>query len=264
MRIASLSPALTEILFELDLGRDIVAVDQYSDYPDEAKKLPHLRGHTKVDLEELRTYEPEIVLTQTLIQEELSSKLQEARFAVRHFDPRSLKEIYDTILDLGAFFEKLRSARELIQKMHSGFSAVQKKAALLPRRPTSPQGSAATRARIYIEEWHNPPMVSGNWVPEVAKIAGGETFPLPARAPSREVTLEEIQQFNPDLIVLSICGASGFAERNLLTSREGWSALEAVKLSHLFVIDDSLLNRPGPRLVEGAQQLYGFIFQALH
>lgn len=253
VRIASLSPGITEILFELGLGRDIVAVDQYSDTPDEVKELPHLRGHTEVDIEELRQYQSEVVLTETLVQGEIAAELREAGFAVKHFDPRNLKEVYDTILDLGAFFEKMGSARQLIQNMHAGFAAVRKKAALLPRRP-----------RLYIEEWHNPPMVSGNWVPEVARIAGGEPFPILPSAPSREVTLEEVQRFNPDLIVLSICGAGRLAEKSLLTLREGWRDLPAVREHHLFVIDDSLLNRPGPRLTEGVQRLYSWIFQALH
>ncbi len=82
--------------------------------------------------------------------------------------------------------------------------------------------------------------------------------------PSREVTLEEIQSFDPDLIVLSICVAGSVASKELLTSRPGWKDLRAVRANHLFVIDDSLINCPGPRLTDGARRLFGWIFQALH
>jgi iron complex transport system substrate-binding protein len=261
MRLASLSPALTEILFALGMGKCIVCTDQYSDVPDAAKMLPHLRGHVEIDPEELRSFSPEVVFTETLIQGEIAAKLCEAGFAVKHYDPRTLSEIYDSILDLGAFCERTREARELLQRMQSAFAALRKKVALLPRRP-----------RVYIEEWHNPPMVSGNWVPEIVRAAGGDPCPLPARAPSREVSLEEVATYTPELVILSICGApkgppsgaGSFNIKQLLTSRSGWSELQAVKANHLFVIDDSLLNRPGPRLIEGAQRIYSWIFQVLH
>ena len=107
-------------------------------------------------------------------------------------------------------------------------------------------------------------MVSGNWVPEVLRIAGGVPLPLPPKNPSREVSLEEIRAFDPELIVLSICGAGSLARKELLTQREGWKELRAVREGRVRVIDDSLLNRPGPRLVEGARRLYGWIFEVLH
>jgi iron complex transport system substrate-binding protein len=76
--------------------------------------------------------------------------------------------------------------------------------------------------------------------------------------------LGEIQTFDPDVIVLSICGAGALATKDLLTNRPGWAQLRAVQNNHLFIIDDSLLNRPGPRLTEGAKRLFGWMFQVMH
>ena len=78
------------------------------------------------------------------------------------------------------------------------------------------------------------------------------------------MTLQEIQEFNPEMIVLSICGAGANAEKTLISSRRGWDALEAVQKGNVRVMNDSLLNRPGPRLVEGAQRLYSWMFEMLH
>lgn len=108
------------------------------------------------------------------------------------------------------------------------------------------------------------PFASGNWVPELAKIAGGTQFPVPAGELSRAVTLEEVAQYDPDLIVISWCGAGSLGDRDLLLQRPGWDRLRAVQSGHVRVIDDSLLNRPGPRLVAGAQRLYGWMFEVLH
>ena len=78
------------------------------------------------------------------------------------------------------------------------------------------------------------------------------------------MTLQEVTKFDPDLIVISWCGAGSLAEKKLLLEREGWGELRAIKQGSVRVIDDSLLNRPGPRLVEGCQRLYGWGFEMLH
>jgi iron complex transport system substrate-binding protein len=260
MRIASLSPAATEILFAIGCGKDIVCVDQFSNFPDAAKQIPHVRDHQKIEPEDLKQFGPEIVITGTVIQQKLSEQLKDAGFGVIHQDPRTINAIYESIRQLGTILEKTLEAEELILSMQQNFNNVKKKSVLLPKK-----------LKVYIEEWHQPPMVSGNWVPEIIRIAGGESFPVSAAGPlhatavlSREVTLHEVDAFNPDLIVISWCGAGVLAPKELLLERAGWSDLRAVKEGHVRVIDDSLLNRPGPRLFEGAQRIYGWLFEMLH
>lgn len=253
MRIASLSPAVTEILYALERQKFIVCVDKFSDWPEAARTLPHVPEHQKVDSDALRAFDPLLVFTQTLVQAKLAERLKSEGFAVIHQDPRSLADINESIRQIGMLLDCTPRAEALIQSMQQGFNETKRKASLLPRRP-----------RVYVEEWHHPPMVSGNWVPEVVRIAGGVSLPLDPGAPSREVCLDEIQAFDPDLIVLSICGAGAVASTDLLLSRPGWAELRAARERHVFVMDDSLLNRPGPRLVIGAQRIFGWCFQVLH
>jgi len=253
MRVASLSPAVTEILFALEQQKKIVCTDKYSDYPETARAIPKLPEHQKIDPEALRTFAPELVFTSTLVQARLAEELKKSGFAVIHQDPRSIGDLYETIRAIGMLLDCSPRAHALNETLQQGFNDTKRKSGLLPRKP-----------RVYIEEWHNPPMVSGNWVPELIKLAGGIPLPLPPGSASREVSLQEIQAFDPDLIVLSICGAGSVASKELLTNRAGWNELRAVSENHLFVIDDSLLNRPGPRLTEGAKRLFGWIFQVLH
>ncbi len=254
MRIASLSPATTEILFAIGAGTQIVCVDQFSDTPSDAATIPHLKDHQRIDADALFQYKPEVVFTATLVQEKLAAMLKATQqFAVIHQDPRTLGDIDECIRSIGLLLGKEKEANQLVMDMHNGFADVRKKGKLLGSKP-----------KVYVEEWHNPPMVSGNWVPDVVALAGGRSLALPPKSASREVSLAEIQAFDPDLIVLSICGAGRFAEKKLLMERAGWGELRAAKSNNVFVIDDSLLNRPGPRLVEGAQRLYGWMFQVLH
>lgn len=266
VRIASLSPAATEILFLLGRGKDIVCTDQFSNFPEETKAIPHLRDHQKVDLAEIKTYNPDLILTATVVQEKLAGMLKVAELPVVHQDPRTMDAVYDSIKSLGIIVEKEKEASELVAKMKKEFDAVRHKAKIMGRKP-----------KVYVEEWpafappagatagrHSLAMASGNWVPEVVSAAGGIAFPIKPGELSREVTLAEVQAFDPDLIVISWCGAGRLSDKNLVMKREGWDSLRAVQNNQVRVIDDSLLNRPGPRLVEGAKQLYGWLFEMLH
>ncbi len=256
MRIASLSPAATEILFAIGAGKQIVCTDQFSNFPEEAKAIPHVRDMVKIDPEEVRKFQPEAVFLGTSIQTKLAEALRAANFSVIHDDPRSIADIYAWIRSIGTIVNREREAGLLIASMQKGFSDLQKKAKMM--------NNARAKCRLYIEEWHEPPFTSGNWVPEIARMAGGEQFPVPSGALSPEVTLDQVEKWNPDLIIISWCGAGAFASKELLLNRPGWDRLRAVQKGHVKVIDDSLLNRPGPRLVEGAQRLYGWMFEMLH
>jgi len=253
VRIASLSPAATEILFLLGRGKDIVCTDQFSNFPEETKGIPHLRDHQKVDIAEIKTHNPDLILTATVVQEKLAGMLKAAELPVVHQDPRMLDAVYDSIKALGIIVEKEKEASEIVMKMKKEFDAVRHKAKIMGRKP-----------KVYVEEWHLPPMASGNWVPEVVSAAGGIAFPIKPGELSREVTLAEVQAFDPDLIVISWCGAGRLSDKNLVMKREGWDSLRAVQNNYVRVIDDSLLNRPGPRCVEGGSQLYGWLFEMLH
>jgi iron complex transport system substrate-binding protein len=253
MRIASLSPAATEILFALGKQEWIVCADQFSNFPEEAKRVPHVRDHQKIRAEDLLVHNPELTLTATVIQERLAGELRKQGLGVVHQDPRTLRDIEESIRQIGILVGAEEQAAKLCTLMRDGLHDVKRKAALLGSKP-----------RVYIEEWHAPPMASGNWVPEIVRIAGGRPFPIADGELSREVTLNEVRSFDPDLIVISWCGAGSLAEKNLLLGRPHWHELRAVSTGNVRVIDDSLLNRPGPRLVEGAQRIFGWLFELMH
>ena len=253
VRVASLSPAVTEILFRLGAGGSIVCRDQFSLFPEDAAEIPVLKGHADIDPASLVPFGAEVVFTETVIQEKLAAILKAAGQPVIHLDPRTLDQVLLSVRTIGAVLGLEKEASALVLSLQREMNAVRAKARLLPRRP-----------KVYVEEWHAPPMASGNWVAEVVKHAGGEAFPIPAGQLSRPVTLAEVARFDPDLVVISWCGAGSLADKTLLLEREGWGNLRAAAAGNVRVIDDSLLNRPGPRLAEGAARIYGWLFEMLH
>ncbi len=109
--------------------------------------------------------------------------------------------------------------------------------------------------RVYSEEYHKPPTVAANWVPELISIAGGTPMSKPGIL-SYRVTAEQVNAFDPDMIVLHWCGFGVNSRSTDVCTREGWEGIRAVTTNTVRIVDDMFLNRPGPRLWKGAVLLH--------
>lgn len=236
MRIVSLAPSNTEILFELGAGDRIVATTSLCDYPEEARDKPSIGGWTNPKVDRLEEFDPDLVLASDDLQNRAVEKIRSEGFEVFQVKPHSLEEVFQSIRDIGKRIGKENRAEELAESMRSQIEDV-----------------CLEGRRIYCEEWMDPPMVSGNWVPQLIEKAGGEYFIKEGR--SREFELEDLKSFDPEHIFLSICGAGVNLEPKEVRKRDDWKDIQAVRDRKIHVLDDSLLNRPGPRLVEAAEKI---------
>ena len=238
-RIISLAPSNTEILYALGLGKNIIATTRFCDYPAGAKKKTKVGGWVDVNLVEVKKMQADLVLTSSFVQDKVVRDAKKFNINIVHTDPKTLADVYESILIIGELTERNEEAQGVVREMKEKISAQQKKV-----RP-------GTKPRVYIEEWHEPPHVSGNWVPELVEMAGGIYRVQKKGQISRTISTAEIKRYNPEIIILSWCGFGTKANPKIVRQRPGWEKLEAVKNNHIYVVDDSLLNRPGPRLVEG-------------
>ena len=242
-RIVSLAPSNTEILYALGLGKNIIATTRFCDYPADAKKKQKVGGWIDVDLVQVKKLNADLVLTSTFVQDKVVQEAKKYNINIVHVDPKSIEEVYESIRILGELTYKQSEAGQLVGKIKKEFTEIQKKV-ILGKKP-----------RVYIEEWHQPPHVSGNWVPELVEMAGGEYTLCKKGHVSKPITLKEVERYNPEIIILSLCGFGNKAKAEMILKRPGWENIDAVKKKRVYVIDDSLLNRPGPRLVEGLKFL---------
>ena len=115
------------------------------------------------------------------------------------------------------------------------------------------------RPQVAMIEWTEPLMLAGNWVPELVELAGGGCKLTPQGEYSRTYQWEELLQFDPDVIIVCPCGFDRLRAQNeleLLSQRQGWKNLSAVKTGRVFAIDgNAYFNRPGPRLVDSLELL---------
>ncbi|MEK6823076.1 MAG: cobalamin-binding protein [Nanoarchaeota archaeon] len=243
MRIVSLAPSNTEILYALDAQDDVIGVTRFCDHPPAAKTKTIIGGWLDADLKKVVQLNPDLVLTSTFLQDKAAADLTAMGVMVVHVDPKTLGDVVESFITIGAAINRQDAAEELVARTKERLDDL--------RRRTS----ALAKPRVYIEEWHKPSTVSGNWVPELLDIAGGRMDLIAAGERSAEIDTEDVVRFDPEHIIASWCGFGLSADKDWITQRPGYAHITAVKNGNIHVMDDSLLNRPGPRIVDGAQLL---------
>jgi len=165
-------------------------------------------------------------------------------------DPRSLADVLADIRTIGEATGRAAEARALVDDLERRLAAVQAQAANTAGRP---------RPRVAALEWLDPPFAGGHWVPEMIAAAGGLDALAKPGDSSRRLTWEEIQAADPDLIVAMPCGFDAAGARgqiDAIAERPEWRALRAVREGRVFAVDaNGCFSRPGPRLVDGIEQL---------
>jgi iron complex transport system substrate-binding protein len=245
MAIISVAPSNTEIIYRLGAEEDLVATTSLCDHPSGARELPSVGGWTDgIQVEKIVELQPDLILASDDLQDDIVEELEEQSLNVLQVKPHNLEEVYDSIVQIGELLDRAEEAEELVGEMKSSISGIDL------------QGK-----RIYCEEWMEPPMVSGNWIPGLIETANGEYF-IDEGERSREFDLEKLKEFDPEYIFLNVCGAGENIDKSEILNRENWKELTAVKEENVFVIDDALLNRPGPRLVDGLKRMEDVVHQS--
>ena len=241
-RIASFSYATTEILSYLGFSDEVTTLKEYCEEvppePDRSKpeywfSMAEGRVHS------LRA---ELCLTFSIAQQDLQKRLKDKGYNVLHLDPRSLREVEDAFVQIGKATGTLEGAKQLAQDFTGGLSALQSKIPLGGYRP-----------KLYVEQWNKPPSAAGGWYLELMNHVGAHYFPMLSRELSRPVKIEEIVKFDPEIILFSVYGTGMSFDPAEVLKRIGWERINAVRKRRIFTVEENLLNRPGPRLIEGAK-----------
>ncbi|MBN1170178.1 ABC transporter substrate-binding protein [Candidatus Micrarchaeota archaeon] len=228
MRIISLAPSNTEILFALGAGHEVIARTPDCTFPDETLKIPELSDYS--DINYIRRFNADLILTATNSQEELAQQLEEKGLPVAHLAPKSLRGIFDSISVVGDLTERPEQASQLIEDLNLEFEKLRLYQWKKPR--------------VYIEEKSDPPTVAGNWIPDIAEIAGANYGLCKGGKNSREISAKEVAVFDPQIIIV-------YSNKKEMLKRK-WK-VDALKNKQVYEIP--LLSSPGPRLVMGCSEL---------
>jgi iron complex transport system substrate-binding protein len=281
MRVVSLLPSATEILFALGLDKEVVGVSHECDFPTQARdkcvvirsRIPHdaspleidrlvrefvSRGESlyAVDAEALENLAPDLIVTQDLCHvcaaspDDLATAL--ARFDRRPevlcLNPQDLGDVWRDILWVGEETGRGPRAEALVKQIGTRLGVVESQLATVSDRP-----------RVGFLEWLQPFYVGGHWVPEMIECAGGEDVFGTKSTPSFRITFADLVDAAPEMLLIAPCGYSAeqaLNEYRTMAFPEGWHAIPAVRNGQVYALGaNSYFSRPGPRLISGIEAL---------
>jgi iron complex transport system substrate-binding protein len=288
MRICSLLPSATEIVYALGLGDQLVGVSHACDYPDDAATKPvvsqSVRQITHLPSEEidgivrqaransnplywidgglLRELQPDLIITQELCEVcaidsgsvfETAAKVLDYQPEILTIRPNLVADILQNVRNIATAAGVAKSGTDLADSLQRRVQTV-----------VNSVGDDVERPRVLCLDWLYPLRNTGQWVPELVELAGGDERLAVAGGLSRELTWEEIVDYAPEYLMVMPCGYGPDRVRQdaeeKLTNLEGWNELPAVQMDRVFLFDGRIPTRHGPRVVDVLEALA----QAMH
>jgi ABC-type Fe3+-hydroxamate transport system substrate-binding protein len=236
-RVVTLAPNLTEMVYAVGAGDELVGVSEYSDFPPPAKKLPVVTRLGKVNLEALLVLKPDLVLIWKEGQWDPSFNLLPSfGVDVQSISTKNLKDIPQAIKKIGVLTGHSREAEVAAKAFLESYEHL---------KQTKPIGVT----RVFLEEFDSPLYTPGrsSFLTEILSLCGGENVFSEIQAESSPVSIESVMMKNPDVII-ALKPAS-------IQLWQAWPAIEAVKKRRVFEVDSDTLARPGPRVLQGAKEV---------
>jgi iron complex transport system substrate-binding protein len=283
MKIASLLPSATEIVYALGLGDDLIGVTDECDFPSDAvtkpvlsrSALPQGRIQTPreideavrtraggaeqlyvLDRERLRREKPDVILTQDLCRVcavpsgEVQRALDELGLSdtkVITLDPQTLEEVIGQVEVIGNLLDRSEQAETLTASLRARIAKVKQVATRVPS------------VSVFALEWSNPPFSAGHWMPDMIEAVGGTPVLAEKGQPSREVAWHQIRAAAPEVIVFMPCGyylEEAEEEADSFLDQAEFADTPAVRNGNVYAVDaTSYFSRPGPRIVDGLEIL---------
>jgi len=241
-RIVSLAPHVTENLFAIGAGKQVVGAVNFSDYPAEAEQIPRVGGYNNIDLERIRALKPDLIVAwQSGNPQKQLALLETLGIPVFYENSRTLKQVPTVLERLGTLTGKTDEARSAALHFSERIEKLEK------------QYAGRAPVRVFYQVWDRPLMtINGEQIISDAMRACGAVNVF-ASQPSLTPTIDEeaVLAADPDLITTSLHGSK---DESLERWRR-WPNLAAVRNQRLIALPKDLLNRMGPRLADGTEAL---------
>jgi iron complex transport system substrate-binding protein len=243
-RIVSLAPSITEILFGIGLDDEIVGVTDFCNYPPAALTKPKI-AYSQPNLESLVALEPQLVLAPpSFLRADLLAKLEQLKIPTFVLESKTVEDIFGHIQLLGRMVGRAQEANAFTAALRKQVANLTKKVEGRPR-PTI----------LYV--LNSEPLITvgpGSFIHHLIELAGGRNAAERANAPYPRLTMEEVLTQNPDILLFPIGEYEGIPQAEQDRWKR-WETIRAVQEGKLFQVQSDLLNRPGPRVIEGLRHL---------
>jgi iron complex transport system substrate-binding protein len=251
-RIVSLAPANTQILFAVGAGDKVIAVTDYDNYPYNFSEWVKAGNMTSIGSYYDPAIEPIVALNPDLIiaaqgSLDQATQLTNLGYKVIALNPITLNDVLGNILLIGKATNHTTDAQTVVNSLQQRIDAV-----------TNAVANSTTKPKVYVEIYSSPYMSAGQgtFIDGLIKLAGGQNIFENATTQWPEVSVEAIIAQNPDKIVFpTSMGEDLTGSFDTLATREGWSAITAIKNNATYLVNADALNQPGPRQVNALEDL---------
>jgi iron complex transport system substrate-binding protein len=248
---------VTEILFAIGAGPQVVGRTKFCNYPPEVASLPTIGGFSakSISVEAILDLEPDLVIAGSSSQKDVVTTLESHGITVFTLAPQSLADIEAGIQALGEITGNPANAQTVVADMQSRIAAVTAKVNTIP---------SEKRLRVFYEVWHEPLTTTthNTFIGELLTLSGAVNIFDDLTGTYPEVSAEQILELDPQVIL----GPSNHSDQLttvVLAARPGWDKLSAVKSSAIYIVDVDSVSRAGPRVVDALETISKFLYPEL-
>ncbi len=244
-RIVSLAPSVTEILFALGLGDRVVGVTEFSTYPPEAAAKPKVGSYIRLNAERILDLAPDLAVgTKDGNRLDLVRLLEDAGVAVYAVNPRSVEGMIRTVARLGKVCGVEERGKAVARELSRRLARITEGARRGPRPKVLLQINLRPIMSVNRDTLHH----------DVIRLAGGESVTADHAVPYPRLSLEEVLQRAPEVILISSMERGGAFEEARRDWYQ-WETLPAVQAGRVHLIDSDLVDRPSPRVIRGLEEM---------
>jgi len=255
-RLISTAPSNTEILFALGLGDKVVGITNYANYPEEARKIEKIGEISPLNLEKIASLKPDLILAYPGLQLKEIPQLRELGFNVLGIEPLTIKETLKSIKMIANVCGISEKGKALVEDLSQRADKIKSEVSkiTIPDRPKVFVGG--TYETIYTPG-------EGTLFNELITLAGGKNIAssLPGWV---KISPEFVAEAEPDIIIIPVGVMNPGEESKIkedISQRPGWSNIPAIKTQSIFIVNEDLFYRAGPRLIDGLELLYEIFYK---
>jgi iron complex transport system substrate-binding protein len=248
-RIVALAPSITEIVFSLKQGHRLVGVTQFSNYPEQALRLPKVGSYVNLNVEKIVALEPDLcIATKDGNPIDVIRVLESLQIPVYAVDPRDLVSVMETIRTIGGLLDAEKEADSLLSQMKQRIDRVRRLVSGISARP-----------RVFCQIGISPVVSAGSntCLDGLIDLAGGINLAKgPASYP--RFSIEQVLALAPDILIITSM-TRGETFEQVKAQWLKWPQMPAARNKRIVLVDSDLVDRPSPRLVDGLERLTAVI-----
>jgi|AntRauTorckE6833_2_1112554.scaffolds.fasta_scaffold00332_23 iron complex transport system substrate-binding protein len=256
-KIISISPNMTEVLFAIGAGENVIGVTTFANYPQEATKVDKIGTITEPNIEKIISMEPDLVIASSVNKKETVERLRELGINVAGFEAVSVNKAIENIKRIATVTGYQEKGDKITAEMYIKIAEI--------RNLVDEKLKINERPKVFYEIWNDPLFTAGanNFIDDLIHMAGGFNIGRLAEGSWPQYNLEKLLIENPDVYVSTPHSADMEISKEQIKNRERFQPISAIQNDRVYIIDQDIINRPSPRLVQGLALLTKAIYPEL-